>query len=90
MPISDCYQTTRFNGSHRHEVLYGTKNRQKSIKDGLIVFLTPDMHNMSKNGVHFNYAFDLYLKRIAQETWQRYYNKSKEDFISRYGRNYIE
>lgn len=74
---------------HRHEVFFGTANRQKSIRDGLVVFLTPEMHNMSDRGVHHNREFDLFLKRIGQHAWMDHYNKSTEDFIKEYGRNYL-
>lgn len=72
----------------RHEVFFG-KNRQKSIKDGLVVFLEPKLHNMSEYGVHFNPSFDRELKKIGQKTWMEYYGKTTEDFISRYGRSYL-
>ena len=74
---------------HRHEIFFGRANRQKSIRDGLVVFLTPEMHNMSNRGVHFNREFDLYLKQIGQIAWMKYYGKTKLDFIKEYGRNYI-
>ena len=74
---------------HRHEVFFGVRNRQKSIDDGLIVFLTPKMHNMSSSGVHKNRTFDLYLKKIAEEVWLEYYGKTINDFIKKYGRNYL-
>lgn len=71
MPESELYSTTRFEGSHRHEVFFGTGNRQKSIKLGLVVFLTPEMHNMSNYGVHFNKAFDYELKQIVNvQQWK--------------------
>lgn len=76
-------------GLHRHEIFFGTSNRKKSIEDGLVVFLTPENHNMSKNGVHFNKSFDNELKRVGQMTWTAYYNKTNEDFRKRYGKNYI-
>ena len=82
------WDNKRFKGSHRHEVMFAN-NRKKSIEDGLVVFLKPELHNMSKEGVHFNREFDLELKRVAQKTWQEYYNKSTEDFIKRYGRSYL-
>ena len=44
---------------------------------------------MSNKGVHFNHEFDLYLKRIGQKAWQDYYNKTKEDFIKEFKRNYL-
>lgn len=74
---------------HRHEVFYGIANRQKSIRDGLVVFLQPEMHNMGDRGVHFNKEFDLYLKRIGEETWCKHYGKTIEEFIEEYGRNYL-
>lgn len=83
------WRNFRFNGSHRHECLFG-KNRQKSIEDGLVVFLTQEQHE-GTNGVHGKngHEFDLELKRVAQKTWCDYYNKTKEDFIKRYGRSYL-
>lgn len=79
----------RFEGSHRHEIFYGVRNRQKSIDDGLVVFLRPELHNMSNMGVHFNKRFDLELKRIAEQRWLDFYNKTIDDFIARYGKNYL-
>jgi len=78
----------RFKGSHRHEVFFG-KNRQKSIEDGLVVFLTPVLHNMSDTGVHFNKTFRDNMQKEGQKRWMKYYKKTKEDFIKRYGKNYL-
>lgn len=89
MPPSPLYETERRDGLVRHEVFFGTANRKKSIDFGLVVFLTPEMHNMSNKGVHFNIEFDLQLKLIAQRTAMQYYGWSKEDFIKNFGRNYI-
>ncbi|MBO5463761.1 MAG: hypothetical protein J6A49_10675 [Clostridia bacterium] len=89
MPESELYSTTRFEGSHRHEVFFGTGNRQKSIKLGLVVFLTPEMHNMSNYGVHFNKAFDYELKQIGQRAAMEKYNWSVDDFRREFGRNYL-
>ena len=79
----------RFNGSHRHECFFGTANRKISIEDGLVVFLEPRLHNMSNEGVHFNKEFDLMIKREAEKRWLEYYHKDIEDFIKKYGRNYL-
>lgn len=91
MPIDLNYSIKRTSYyCERHEVFFGKAYRQKSIKDGLIVFLTPELHR-GTYGVHGKYGKDLnlYLKQIAQKRWQEYYNKTKEDFIARYGRNYL-
>ena len=90
MPINTKYSTRRFAGSERHEVFFGGRNRSKSIEDGLVVFLTSDDHR-GTNGVHGKngHEFDLYLKQIAQKRWMQFYNKTTEQFIKRYGRNYL-
>lgn len=91
MPSNLYYSTKRFNGSERHEVFEGrTGNRQKSIDDGLVVFLTPEQHR-GTDGVHGKNGaeFSLYLKKIAEQTWLEYYDKTIDDFIQRYGKNYL-
>ena len=88
MPKDNLWQTKRFAGSHRHEV-FGGANRQRSIKDGLVIYLTPEMHNMSDKGIHFNRTFMEYAHSVGQQAWMQYYNKTKEDFIKEYGKNYL-
>ena len=83
------WRNERYAGLVRHEIFYGIRNRKKSIDDGLVVFLTPRMHNMSNQGVHFNKEFDNQLKQLGQQVWMNHYNKSKEDFIKKYGKNYL-
>ena len=90
MPKSSLYETERKEGLHRHEVFFGSANRKKSIKYGLVVFLKPEMHNMSNSGVHFNRQFDLQLKQIGQTAAMEYYNWTIADFIREFGRNYID
>ena len=55
----------------------------------MVIFLTPELHNMSNKGIHFDREFDLMAKKVAEQTWLEYYGKTKEDFIERYGRNYL-
>lgn len=77
---------------HRHEVFFGRRNRQKSIDDGLVVFLTPAMH-IGTNGVHGKngHKLDMELKKTAMMTWCAYYRMSHEDFMKRYHcKNYTE
>lgn len=83
------WRNYRFPGSHRHEVFFGTANRKKSIEDGLVIFLTPIMHNMSSNGIHFDRNFDLYAKRQGERAWIEYYEKTVGDFIQRYGKSWL-
>ena len=90
MPEDIRWSTERFYGSHRHEVFEGrTGNRDKSIEDGLVIFLTPALHNMSNKGIHFDKDFREYAQKKAQETWQEYYNKTEDEFRARYGKSYL-
>lgn len=91
MPNSTKYSTKRTRKySERHEVFFSRAYRNKSIKDGLIIFLTEEDHR-GTNGVHGKNGDKLnrYLKKIAQKSWMEYYNKTKEEFIQRYGKNYL-
>jgi hypothetical protein len=88
MPPSELYSTERYGNLHRHEIFFG-KNRQKSIDYGLVVFLTPQMHNASNNGVHYNHDFDLELKRLGQQAAMEYYGWTTQEFIKIFGKNYI-
>lgn len=83
------WRNERHSGLVRHEAFFGTRNRQRSIKDGLVVFLTPELHNMSNKGVHFNREFDLMIKQAAEKRWLEYYGKTIDDFIREYGKNYL-
>lgn len=88
MPLSEIYSTERYGNLHRHEVFYGC-NRQNSIKYGLVVFLPPELHNMSDRGVHFDKEFDLYLKRVGQAAAMNYYGWDIKQFIKVFGKNYL-
>lgn len=73
---------------HTHEVFFG-KNRQKSIKDGCCVYLCGWHHNQSNKGVHYDNKLDLALKKLMERRWIEYYNKTIDDFIKEYGKNYL-
>ncbi len=91
MPKSTKYSTVRTRKyNERHEIYFNKAYRNKSIKDGLIVFLTEEEHR-GTDGVHGKNGdkFNRFLKRTAQKVWINYYQKTKEDFIKRYGQNYL-
>ena len=74
----------------RHEAFFGIRNRQKSIDDGLIVFLTYENHE-GTNGVHGKNGkkINMMIKKEAQQRWCEYYNKTEEEFRERYGKSYL-
>ena len=86
--IKQCYVCNTTNNIHIHEVYYG-KNRQKSIEDGCCVYLCGKHHNQSNDGVHFNHELDTKLKQQMQMHWMNHYDKTIDDFIKRYGKNYL-
>ena len=73
--------------SERHEVYFSKAYRQKSVNDGLIVFLPREIHR-GTNGVHGKNGDKLNrkLKRLAEKAWTSYYKKTKEEFIKEYGK----
>lgn len=71
----------------RHEIYYGIKNRAISKKYGFWCYLVPELHNTSKNGVHFNKELDLSLKKTAQTKFEE--THTREEFIKLIGRNYL-
>lgn len=90
MPNKHFYYTKRLPSLERHEVFFGGRNRNKSIEDGLVVFITLEQHR-GTYGVHGKngHELDLELKKIAEKRWCEYYGKTIEDFIKRYGKNYL-
>lgn len=90
MPENENYSTKRFYRSERHEILEGrTGNRNKSIEDGLVVFITPEQHRTDKHSIHLAPKEWIWLKKLAEKTWCEYYNKTPDEFRKRYGRNYL-
>jgi hypothetical protein len=90
MPQNPYYETERFPGSERHEIFEGrTGNRDKSIEDGLVIFIMPYQHRTGNDSIHLNPKQWEWLKVVAQKTWQEYYNKTEEEFRLRYGKNYL-
>lgn len=71
---------------HVHHV-FGGRNRKKSEKYGMKVYLCPDHHNMSEKGVHFDPLLDLSVKKYAQKIFEE--NHSHEEFMKEFGRNYL-
>lgn len=85
------YYSERLYGTVRHEIFFGTANRKKSIKYGLVVFIMPEDHNMSEYGVHCmkGNEFDMYLKKLGQERAMKKYAWTTSEFIDIFGKNYL-
>ena len=85
------YYSKRLPGTVRHEIFFGTANRQKSIKYGLVVFIKPEDHHTSEYGVHCKngHEFDMYLKKMGQEKAMKEYAWTTSEFIEIFGKSYI-
>lgn len=75
--------------NHTHHCIFGSK-RALADKDGLTVPLCAECHNLIHTSSDpFYEGIQLDLKRIAQRKWEEK-NGTREDFIKRYGRNYLD
>ena len=70
-----------------HHVYAGSR-RHKSEVDGLKVWLCHE-HHQGNDGVHHEPVISLWLKKRAQKIYMEKNGASVEDFIKRYGRNYL-
>ena len=84
--LNECWFCHKREYLHKHEVFFGTANRKKSIKYGMVVALCPEHHNMSSQGVHHNRRRDLELKRYAQKVFEEKYGHEK--FMEVFGKSY--
>ena len=66
--------------------IFGGANRKKSDKYGIWVYLCHYCHNEPPNGVHYNAANMLLLKKIGQDAFQKTY--PDKDFLREFGKNY--
>ena len=72
-----------------HEIFFGS-NRQNSIKHGTVIPLcTAEHHKGNAEGIHKDKELDLIWKRKGQLTFMKHYNKSINEFISIFGKNYL-
>ena len=83
-----CYVCGTTLNLHLHHIYYGTANRKLSDEDGCVVYLC-QRHHTGAAGVHTNRKIDLTLKTKCELAWLKEYDKTIEDFIERYGRNYL-
>ena len=83
-----CYICGTTLNLHLHHIYGGTANRRLSDEDGCVVYLC-QRHHTGAAGVHHNRKIDLTLKARCEQAWLKHYNKTIEDFIARYGKNYL-
>lgn len=83
-----CFICGRYAMTECHHV-FGGPNRKLSEKYGLKVYLCHDCHNEPPRGVHHNRQTELWLKAEAQKIAMEKYGWTVEEFIQKFGRNYL-
>ena len=73
----------------KHHV-FGGANRTKSEKYGLTVMLCHDCHNEPPRGVHHNAVAMKQLKARAQRKAMESCGWDVEDFVTAFGKNYLD
>ena len=71
---------------HNHHILVGAKIKIRD-ENGFWVWLAPEWHNMSGNGVHFDRTLDLMLKRLCQKEYEK--GHTREEFMKLIGKSYL-
>lgn len=82
-----CFICETTLGLHCHHVFGGNANRKKSEKYGLKIWLCGRHHNLSNEGIHFNKAVDLAVKRKAQSKFEE--THTRKEFMQIFGKNYL-
>ena len=72
-------------GTDKHHMVFGTSKRQLADEDGLFIQLCHWHHMM----LHQQGLYKEEMLKLAEETWLDHYGKTKEDWIKRYGKNYL-
>lgn len=84
-----CSKNGHCDRLEKHHI-FGAYNRRKSEEDGIFVFLCGDScHRNGKHAAHRDKQVMDGLHRIGQEAWERHYG-SREEFMKRYGKNYLD
>jgi hypothetical protein len=85
-----CFITGRIGVLHKHHIYHGTANRKISEDNGFWVYLIPELHNASNEGVHCKDGklLDLLLKKECQKKYEQ--THTREQFMRLIGLNYLE
>lgn len=85
MPKSNYYSTVKIKDYSKHHIFGGVANRPKSEEYGLFVWLTEEQHRY----IHEHPLTMRTIKKEAQKSFLKHYNKTIEDFIGIFGRNFL-
>ena len=84
-----CALCGKWAALERHHIYAGTR-RDISERYGAVIFLCHNCHNEPPLGVHHDAEIRKQLQKNEQKRLMRLYHWSVEDFMSRFGKNYLE
>ncbi len=85
MPKNPLYSTVKIKGYSKHHIFNNVANRPKSERYGLFVWLSEEQHRY----LHDHPKEMLKLKKIAQLTFMKHYNKTMDEFREIFGKSWI-
>lgn len=85
MPPSTLYHAKKIKGCQKHHIFGGVANRPKSEKYGLFIWLTLEQHKY----LHDHPKEMLGIKKEAQKSFMKYYDKTVEEFIEIFGKSWL-
>lgn len=85
--LDECWVCGTKQNIHIHHIFYGTSNRKQSEKYGCIIALCQE-HHTGNEGVHFNRALDITLKRTAQVYFETHIG-NRDEFREIFGKSYL-
>ena len=85
--LTSCIECKNKGIINLHEIFFG-RNRQNSIKYGLVIPLCQKEHHNQYDckGIHFDKELDMKWKKIGQEYFEKTYKDL--DFLSIFKKNY--
>lgn len=81
-----CFLCGRRGNVQCHHVMHGSANRKLAEQDGLMVNLCFSCHHI----LHDTGRGDKELMKVAEARWLDYNFACVDDFIARYGKNYLD
>lgn len=87
----DCCIMCGRTNTNKHEIFGGNRNRENSKKYGLVIPLCVfEHHNQIEcKGIHFDKELMENWHKIGQKVFMEHYNKTVEEFIQIFGKNYL-
>lgn len=82
----ECFITGRTDYLHKHHI-YGGSNRIVSEEEGFFIYLIPEFHTTTAQGIHNDDEFLKAMQKICQHIYEE--NHTREEFIRLIGKSYI-